>query len=116
MIVHRNLIISSTQRDFAALLCETLSPAGGNMFQRAVYTEDELTDYISSGDVATEFADILPLNTEGSESPGNPAAIVYLAGQAGLVVTLEQVTATLAEADITDGDPFVRLEQLGKHL
>jgi len=118
---HRNLIISAAQRDFAALLCETLSPAGGNMFQREVFTGTLVTDYISSGDVATEFANILPLTTvdaEGNETttPCRPGDIVALAASKGLTVTLEQVTNMLAGADITDCDPFVRLSQLGKHL
>lgn len=121
-MTHRTLIISAAQRDLCASLCETLAgPAGAGMYTTALYTGDTLTHYISAGEISDEFAVILPLteiDDEGNEttSPGSPETIAYLAGQAGYVVTPEQVQAILAEADITAGDPRERIAQLGLSL
>jgi hypothetical protein len=91
------------------------------MFTTPVYTGDTITHYISAGEISEEFAAILPLTTvdeEGNETtaPGSPETIAHLAGQADYVVTLEQVQAMLAEADITAGDPHERIAQLGLSL
>jgi hypothetical protein len=91
------------------------------MFTTALYTGDTITHYISAGVISEEFASILPLteiDEEGNETtnPGSSETIAYLAGQADYEVTLEQVQAMLAEADITAGDPHERLSQLGLSL
>lgn len=118
-MTHRTLIIATSQRDLCASLCETLAgPAGSGMFTTALYTGDTLTHYISAGEISDEFAGLLPFterDDEGGEMTalGDAQAIAYLAGQSGVVVTVAQVEAMLAAADVSQIDPFQRMAHMG---
>ena len=74
-----------------------LSPSG----------EKPATDFINAGPVGADFCALLPLtafDTDGSAStrPGQPAVVVTLAAEVGIVVTLEQITDMLAAVQVTE--------------
>ena len=69
--------------------------------------EQPATHYISAGQQGDDFCALLPLTSfavDGtpSTSPGQPAAIVYLASQAGIPVALPQITALFAAVEVTE--------------
>ena len=69
--------------------------------------ESPATDFISAGAIGDDFTPLLPLTTFSLDGvpttvPGQPAVIVDLAAEAGIVVTLEQIEALLAAVEVTD--------------
>ena len=91
------------------LLCDRMSDAGGAMFAVPLSASGEspATDYISAGLIGADFCALLPLTSFDAEGvatarPGQPAVIVALAADAGIVVTLEQVTNMLAAVQVTE--------------
>ena len=125
---HRTMIVSTAQTPMAQSLCEGLAgPAGAGMFATGLSASGNppATHTISAGPIGADFASLLPLTTvtrdaQGAETvttaPGNPAAIVYLAGEAGQTVTLAQVNDLLDAIDVSEQPPFTAMARLGLQM
>jgi len=50
---------------------------------------------------------------ETGSNPGNPVAVYEACVAAGMTVTLEQIEAVFAVADVTEQEPFVAMQRLG---
>lgn len=115
-MTHRVLIVPVAYIPLAEALCIGLAgPENEGMFSAALEPIDGLVGHshgIANGEIRQEFADLLPLNG----APGQPAMIVALAAYKGITVSLAQITALLDAIDVTDGDPFVRMDQLGLRM
>jgi len=113
------LIILNPGKPLCDALCETLAgPSGAGMYRRHVGTEDGDTGRIAHGDISDNFAALLPIYDPVTEttSPGNAAAIAYLAGQAGMTVTQAQIEEMLSYATITTEMPETALARIGLQL
>ena len=91
------------------LLCDRMSDAGGAMFAVPLSASGEspATDYVSAGLIGTDFCGLLPLTSFDADGvattrPGQPAVVVALAAEAGIVMTLEQITELLAAVQVTE--------------
>lgn len=101
-------------------LCDGMTGAGVGMFAVPLSAsgESQATDYISTGPIGDDFTPLLPLTTFDTDgmattTPGQPAVIVTLAAEAGIVVTLEQITALLAAVEVTEEAWQMALERRG---
>ncbi len=65
------------------------------------------THWISSGLIESEFADLLPLGS----TPGQPEVVHILAQQAGMFVSIDDITGLLAAVDVSEEPPA---EALGR--
>ena len=118
---HRTFIVPATVVDMARAMCVGLAgPAGDGMFtaELSATGSDPVTHYISSGVISDELAALLPLTTVNPDGtvttePGDPAYVVELAAQAGITVTVDQVTALLSTVDVSDQDGFAALGRAG---
>ena len=125
MWLHRTLIITAAQRDLAAQLCATLAGAGGSgMFITALSSDgaEPATHYISSGLIEDNFAALLPLDALVDDAwtrtyAGLPETIVQLYNATdNPPVTLNQVTAVFASADVSEEDPHAAMARLGLQI
>jgi hypothetical protein len=81
------------------------------------------THYISTGFIPSDFAHMVPeqfwiQDEEGAwiqtgSEPGNPVAVYEACVAAGMTVTLEQIEAIFAVADVTEQEPFTAMSRLG---
>jgi hypothetical protein len=123
--IFRTLIIPANVTPLAQEIAATLSPGGTNMWITGLSATgaEPATHYISTGFIPPEFAHMVPeqfwIQDEdgvwvqtGSE-PGNPVAVYEACVAAGMTVTLEQVEAIFAVADVTEQEPFVAMGRLG---
>lgn len=86
--------------------------------------EAPATDFISSGAVATQFADILPVAAitvvDGVETltpaAGDLDAVLGLAAAAGVPVDLAIVEGLFAALDVSGQPPFTAMERLGLQI
>lgn len=127
--VHRTMIIAAENYGLAdALASAVASPGGVGMWTRqlAPASAGPATRLISSGQIDSQFAGLLPLTTvtvdpatgahSDSTAPGQPEAIQALAAQNGMTVLLADIQALLDSSDVTDPtqiDPLTRMAQLG---
>ena len=118
---HRTFIVPADVVDMARAMCVGLAgPAGDGMFttELSATGSDPVTHYISSGLISDEMAALLPLTTVNPDGtvttePGDPVYVVELAAQAGITVTVEQVTALLSTVDVSEQEPFAALDRAG---
>lgn len=103
-----------------ALTAGLAGDAGANMFIVPLSASGELpaTHYISAGQQGDDFCALLPLtgfDTDGVATtvPGQPDTIVYLAGQAGITVTLEQIESLLSAVEVSEQDWQTALSRRG---
>ncbi len=122
---HRVLIVPAAFQTLAQGLCEAMAEgdAGKGMFTTGLSPNGEApaTHYISSGGMAPEFADILPLTTvdeEGNVSirPGNVAVVETMAAQAGITLPAGTIAALFYAIDVSEQDPFAAMARLGIKL
>jgi hypothetical protein len=88
--------------------------------------ETPATHFISTGQISPEFAHMVPCQpytqdeegawVETSSEPGDPVAVYEACNAAGLEVTLEQVEAVFAVADVTEQEPFTAMARMGLSL
>lgn len=125
MWLHRSIIVAADQRDLAAQLCAVLAGAGGSgMFVTALSADGAApaTHYISAGMIEDNFAALLPLDAMVDDVwtrtyPGLPETIVQLYNATdNPPVTLNQVTAVFATADVSEEDPHQAMERLGLQM
>lgn len=121
MWLHRSIIVAADQRDLAAQLCAVLAgPGGSGMFTTPLSANGAApaTHYISSGMIEDNFAALLPLDAMVDDVwtrtyPGLPETIVQLYNATdNPPVTLNQVTAVFATADVSEEEPFSVMARL----
>ena len=108
--LHRCMIVPDAYAPTVRALCDGMAPgeAGSNMFLTALSATGQLpaTHWISCGMQGDDFCGILPLTSFDDNGvittvPGQPATVVYLAGQAGITVTQAQIEAIFAAVEVT---------------
>jgi hypothetical protein len=125
-LVFRTMIVTTEHVTLARQLAETLAgPAGQDMWSVPLSATgaEPATHWESTGWIGSDFAALLPLSewyqdTDGewldnTISEGQPAMIVALAAEAGLTVSLAEVEALLASADITEQEWPVARGRMG---
>ena len=123
--IFRTLILPATVTPLAQEIAATLSPGGVGMWTTGLSPTgaEPATHFISTGFIPPEFAHMVPEQfwtqdetgawvQTGSE-PGNPVAVYEACTAAGMTVTLGQVEAIFAVADVTEQEPFVAMGRLG---
>lgn len=119
---HRTIIVPAAYQQLAQGLCEAAAEgdAGKGMFTTGLSATGELpaTHYISSGPIANEFGDLLPLTTFDEEGqptthPGNVAAVESMAAQAGIELPPGTIAALFAATDVSYQGPFEAMARLG---
>lgn len=123
--IFRTLILPANVTPLAQEIAATLSPGGIGMWTTGLSPTgaEPATHFISTGFIPPEFAHMVPEQfweqdetgawvQTGSE-PGNPVAVYEACTAAGMTVTLEQVEAIFAVADVTEQEPFVAMGRLG---
>lgn len=134
MNAFRTMIVTAADAPFARQLAASIDPGSSSgMWETALAHPDAptvATHYISTGFVASTFADVLPLAEWAYEDagpdqpgtwrrtgylPGNPAAVVEAAAnlEPPLVVDVGTVEALYLASDVTTEEPFVALGRLG---
>ena len=116
MWTHRTIILPIELADTARDICMALTgSASEGMFTTPLYTGDTQTHTISSGYIATEVADLLPLY---GVREGDASAIAVLAMAGGIELTEQQVADLLAACHVVDdgGHPYETLAGLGLSL
>lgn len=122
------LIVTAAHVNLARNLAASFGPGGAGMWTTPLSSDgaEPATHYVSSGMLPAEFADMVPTQTwqhdeDGvwtmiASTPGNPAAVYYVAQQQGVQCTLEEVEDTLATADVTGQPPFTAFARLGLQI
>lgn len=123
--IFRTLILPANVTPLAQEIAATLSPGGTGMWITGLSATGlpPATHYVSTGFIPPEFAHMVPeqfwiQDEEGQwvqtgSNPGNPVAVYEACTAAGMTVTLEQVDAIFAVADVTEQEPFVAMGRLG---
>lgn len=121
----RVIIVPAAFQQFAQGLCEAAAEgdAGKGMFTTGLSATGELpaTHYISSGPIANEFGDLLPLTSfdeEGAPTtrPGDVATVEAIADQAGITLPAGTIAALFAAIDVTEQEPFTAMSRLGVQI
>jgi hypothetical protein len=125
MDIFRTLILPANVTPLAQEIAATLSPGGVGMWTTGLSAtgSEPATHYISTGFIPPDFAHMVPeqfwiQDEEGAwiqtgSEPGNPVAVYEACVAAGMTVTLEQVEAIFAVADVTEQEPFTAMSRLG---
>ncbi len=125
MDIFRTLILPASVTPLAQEIAATLSPGGVGMWTTGLSAtgSEPATHYISTGFIPPDFAHMVPeqfwiQDEEGAwiqtgSEPGNPVAVYEACVAAGMTVTLEQIEAIFAVADVTEQEPFVAMSRLG---
>ena len=79
------------------------------------------THYISSGPIAAEFGDLLPLTTFDEEGEpttrlGDVATVEAIADQAGITLPAGTIAALFNAIDVTEQEPFTAMARLGVQI
>ena len=131
--IFRTIIVPASFQQLAQGLCEAAAEgdAGKGMFTTPLSPDgtEPATHYISSGPIATEFGDLLPLTTvtravneEGETSttettrPGDVATVEAIADQAGINLPAGTIAALFAAIDVTEQEPFTAMARLGVQI
>ena len=121
----RVIIVPAAFQQLAQGLCEAAAEgdAGKGMFTTGLSATGELpaTHYISSGPIANEFGDLLPLTSfdeEGAPTtrPGDVATVEAIADQAGITLPAGTIAALFAAIDVTEQEPFTAMSRLGVQI
>ena len=123
--IFKTLILPANVTPLAQEIAATLSPGGSGMWITGLSATGlpPATDYISTGFIPPEFAHMVPEQfwmqdedgvwVQTGSNPGNPVAVYEACVAAGMTVTLEQIEAVFAVADVTEQEPFVAMGRLG---
>ena len=113
MWTFRTIILPLALADQARDLCMALTgSASEGMFTTQLYTSDTPTHAISSGYIATEFAEMLPCNGEG----GNLKTLINLLSSVGTEVPPEQLEQLLSMIDISEEEAYVAIDRIGLNM
>lgn len=122
---HRVIIVPAEFQQLAQGLCEAAAEgdAGKGMFTTGLSPTGELpaTHYISSGPIAAEFGDLLPLTTFDEDGvpttrPGDVATVEAIASQAGIDLPAGTIAALFNAIDVTEQEPFAAMARLGLQI
>ena len=122
---HRTIIVPAPFQSLAQGLCEAAAEgdAGKGMFTTGLSATGALpaTHYISSGPIAKEFGDLLPLTTFDEEGqpttrPGDVATVEAITDQAGITLPAGTIAALFAAIDVTEQEPFTAMARLGVQI
>ena len=118
---YRCLIVENSQVELARTLTATIAGSSGDgMWTTPLSATGELpaTHWISAGLISEQFATMLPLTSYPADEepiyqPGRPEVAAYLATEAGVPTTYEQVVKLFSAADVTEQDPGTAMDRLG---
>ena len=122
---HRTIIVPAAFQQLAQALCEAAAEgdAGRGMFTTGLSADgtEPATHYISSGPIAAEFGDLLPLTTfdeEGQSTtrPGDVATVEAIADQAGITLPAGAIAALFDAIDVTELDPWTAMARMGVQI
>lgn len=122
---HRVIIVPAPFQSLAQGLCEAAAEgdAGRGMFTTGLSADgtEPATHYISSGPIASEFGDLLPLTTFDEEGvpttrPGDVATVEAIADQAGITLPAGTIAALFDAIDVTEQEPFTAMARLGVQI
>ena len=122
---HRTIIVPAAFQQLAQGLCAAAAEgdAGAGMFTTGLSADGALpaTHYISSGPIAAEFGDLLPLTSfdeEGQSTtrPGDVATVEAIADQAGITLPAGAIAALFDAIEVTAQEPFTAMARLGLSL
>lgn len=126
MLVHRTMLMQASQVELARTLAATLAgSAGANMWSVALSADGSspATYWEDTGWLDDSFALLMPLHSYTQDesgswtrqvvSEGQPEVVLAMAEQAGLQVTLEEILAVFAAADVTEDEWPVARNRLG---
>ena len=122
---HRTIICPAAFQQLAQGLCAAAAEgdAGKGMFTTGLSATGALpaTHYISSGPIATEFGDLLPLTSFDAEGqpttrPGDVATVEAIAAQAGIDLPAGTIAALFAAIDVTEQEPFTAMQRVGLQI
>lgn len=123
--IFRTLILPATVTPLAQEIAATLSPGGINMWTTGLSPTgaEPATHFISTGFIPPEFAHMVPEQfweqdetgawVQTGSTPGDPVAVYEACTAAGMTVTLEEIEAVYAVADVTDQEPFTAMGRMG---
>lgn len=123
----RTLIVTAEHADLARRLAGSFGSGGLGMWTTPLSSTgaEPATHYISSGMLPAEFAGMVPTQTwelvDGvwtkiASTPGDAAAVYYVAQQQGVECTLAEVEDTLISSDVTAQPPFTAMGRLGLQI
>lgn len=109
MYKFRTIIIKKECRDKAKTLINIFSPwQGDGMFNTPLWINDEITHYITSGMISTEFADLLPLYENWELiSEWNIEVISQVSWE-----TIEDIKSLFEKIDITEENNLFAIDRL----
>lgn len=122
---HRTIIVPAAFQQLAQGLCEAIAEgdAGKGMFTTGLSADgiEPAAYYISSGPIANEFGDLLPLTTFDEEGqpttrPGDVATVEAIADQAGITLPAGTIAALFDAIDVTEREPFTAMSRLGVQI
>lgn len=122
---HRTIIVPAAFQQLAQGLCAAAAEgdAGKGMFTTGLSETgtEPATHYISSGPIAAEFGDLLPLTSFDAEGepttrPGDVATVEAIADQAGITLPAGTIAALFAAIDVTELDPWAAMARLGVQI
>ena len=118
---HRCMIVPAAQVEFAQGMSAAIAgPSGTGMWTTPLSPTgaEPPTHFISAGSIDQQFAALMPLMTYPADAepiytPGRPEVAAYLATEAGLPTTYEQVAELFAVCDSSDQEAQVAMARLG---
>lgn len=122
---HRTIIVPAAFQQLAQALCEAAAEgdAGKGMFTTGLSDTgtEPASHYISSGPIATEFGDLLPLTTFDEDGvpttrPGDVATVEAIAAQAGIDLPTGTIAALFNAIEVTEQEPFAVMARLGVQI
>lgn len=122
---HRTIIVPAAFQQLAQGLCEAAAEgdASKGMFTTGLSADgtEPASHYISSGPIATEFGDLLPLTAFDEEGqpttrPGDVATVEAIADQAGITLPAGTIAALFDAIDVTELDPWAAMARLGVQI
>ena len=122
---HRTIIVPAAFQQLAQGLCEAAAEgdAGRGMFTTGLSADgtEPASHFISSGPIAAEFGDLLPLTTFDEEGqpttrPGAVATVEAIADQAGINLPPGTIAALFDAIDVTEQEPFTAMARLGVQI
>ena len=123
--IFRTLALPATVTPLAQEIAATLSPGGIGMWITGLSPTgaEPATHFISTGFIPPEFAYMVPEQfweqdengawVQTGSTPGDPVAVYEACTAAGMTVTLEEIEAVYAVADVTEQEPFTAMGRMG---
>ena len=122
---HRTIIVPAQFQQLTQALCAAAAEgdAGAGMFTTGLSADgtEPASHYISSGPIATEFGDLLPLTSfdeEGGHTTrlGDVDTVEAIVTQAGYTLPAGTIAALFSAVDVTEQEPFTAMARLGLRI